>query len=607
MMSSQFGPSSSKEGVFLFRLWAPTAQQVELLLNVGQQVIAMQPTENGFYSCKTQYAKPGTHYQFRIDGNLIVPDPASRYQPQDVHGASCLVTPDFDWQDGEWRGRPWEEAVIYELHIGTFTPEGTFQAVIDKLDYLVQLGITAIELMPVSDFPGAINWGYDGVFPYAPDSCYGDPDDLKMLVQASHQKGLMVFLDVVYNHFGPEGNYLHAYAAPFFTSKHQTPWGDAINFDDTHSEIVRSFFIENALYWLTEFHLDGLRMDAVQAIYDQSERHILETLAKAVQAGPGQDRMIHLMLENEDNLVRYLADGPGYYTAQWNDDIHHALHVLITGETGGYYADYAENPTAHLGRCLTEGFDYQGQPSHYRGGILRGEISMDLPLTRFISFIQNHDQVGNRAFGERITVIADPEKIQVAVAVFILSPQIPMLFMGEEWACDQPFPFFCDFEPDLAQKVTEGRRHEFAKFSEFSDPKRRAQIPDPSDIKTFQSAVLNWEALNHPEKQVWLKYYQTLIDIRHREIVPLLKMSSGRFKTDYQSLGSGAFQVSWEMETTGEKLYLMANFGDDGVSCQSPLKTQMLFETRPTISIQVTEGQLPASAAVWFKQEGLNE
>ncbi|PYX83975.1 MAG: malto-oligosyltrehalose trehalohydrolase, partial [Acidobacteria bacterium] len=396
------------------------------------------------------------------------------------------------WQDTKWLGRRWEEAVIYELHVGTFTPEGTFAAVEKRLPYLAELGVTAVELMPVADFPGSRNWGYDGVLPFAPDSRYGRPQDLKHLVQSAHRLGLMIFLDVVYNHFGPEGNYLHAYAPQFFTKRHHTPWGDAINFDGPDNRAVRDFFIENALYWLNEFNFDGLRLDAVHAIVDDSKPDILTELAGRARAQAGPGRHVHLVLENDDNAARYLrrGDRPNYYDAQWNDDIHHSLHMIITGETDGYYADYAEAPVRHVGRCLTQGFDYQGELSKFRGGQKRGEPSRDLPLSAFVSFLQNHDQIGNRAFGQRLGSITDPRALRAAITVLLLAPSPPLLFMGEEFHAHTPFLFFCDFGGELAQAVTDGRRNEFARFARFSDPATRAQIPDPIAQETFERSKL---------------------------------------------------------------------------------------------------------------------
>lgn len=353
-----------RDGSAVFRLWAPAARRVDLCLEGAPgQVLSMQPKEDGWYECATRRGRPGSHYRYRIDGDLMVPDPSSRFQPRDVHGPSELIDPcDFDWTDDDWHGRSWEEAVFYELHVGCFTPEGSFAAAAACLPELAELGITAVELMPVADFPGTRNWGYDGALSFAPDSRYGRPEDLKALVARAHALGLMVFLDVVCNHFGPEGNYLGRYAPQFFTERHHTPWGAAINYDGPDSRPVRDFFIHNALYWIEEFHLDGLRLDAVHAILDDSRPDILEEIAAAVAAGPGRERHVHLVLENDDNAARYLrrdGDGrPGAYVAQWNDDIHHALHVLLTGEESGYYADYRDDPAGHLARCLCEGFAY---------------------------------------------------------------------------------------------------------------------------------------------------------------------------------------------------------------------------------------------------------
>jgi len=366
-----------------FRLWAPGAREVELCIEQPPaQPAPMRAAGEGWFELITQ-ARAGTRYRFRIDGDLRVPDPASRCNPDDVHGASEVVDPRaYEWRDGAWTGRPWREAAVYELHVGVFSPEGTFAGVAARLPYLRALGVTAVELMPVADFPGTRGWGYDGVLPFAPESRYGRPEDLKALVDAAHGERLMVLLDVVYNHFGPEGNYLHVYAKRFFTERHHTPWGAGVNYDDAGSRTVREFFIRNALYWLEEFHFDGLRLDAVHAIADDSRPDILVELAGRVRAGPGRDRHVHLVLENDKNEARYLErapDGrPRWYDAQWNDDAHHALHVLLTGERDGYYADYADAPVHHLGRCLAEGFAYQGDHSGYRGRA-RGEPSRALP------------------------------------------------------------------------------------------------------------------------------------------------------------------------------------------------------------------------------------
>jgi maltooligosyltrehalose trehalohydrolase len=386
--SMPFGAAYDGDGRVRFRLWAPAAQRVDLCIaDVTRSLrIPLQPDIRGWFELITDAAKPGTQYYFRIDDEQEVPDPASRFQPQDVHGPSEVIAPDaFEWKDHGWHGRPWEEAVIYELHVGAFTPFGTFSAVGERLDYLADLGITALELMPVADFAGQRNWGYDGVFLFAPDSTYGRPEDLKDLVQRAHERGMMILLDVVYNHFGPSGIRLNSYAPQFFTERHRTPWGEAINFEGLESRPVRDFFIHNALYWLNEYHFDGLRLDAVHAIIDDSTPHILTELADVVRNSIAPDRHVHLILENDRNQARYLQRTercqPQTYTAQWNDDIHHAMHVLTTGERDGYYLDYAERPVDQLGRCFVAGFAYQGEPSNFRKGEPRGEPATGLPLT----------------------------------------------------------------------------------------------------------------------------------------------------------------------------------------------------------------------------------
>ncbi len=602
----RFGPEFLPDNQIRFRLWAPSVDHVALKLEDCPEEFPMERHPDGWFTLETDQVGPGSLYRFRINGDLLIPDPASRYQPQDVHGPSQVMDPAaFQWLDKHWKGRPWEETILYELHVGSFTPEGTFLSAIEKLDELVELGITAIELMPLADFPGKRNWGYDGVLPFAPDNVYGAPDDLKALVQAAHQKGLMVFLDVVYNHFGPEGNYLWCTAQPFFTDKHQTPWGVAIDFEGLQSAVVRDFFIQNALYWLNEFHFDGLRFDAVHAIRDESQSHILEAIAQAVYAGPGASRHIHLVLENDANEARFLSRNsehqPIAYVAQWNDDCHHALHVLTSQETSGYYEDYADYPAGKLARCLTEGFAFQGGASAYRHGERRGKPSAHLPSTAFVSFLQNHDQVGNRAFGDRIFAFSSPERIRAAAAVYLLSPQIPMVFMGEEWGCSQPFPFFCDFGPDLAQKVTEGRRKEFARFPEFSRPESQAKIPDPNALDTFESCVLNWEQRSAPAHQPWLAFYQKLIALRHQYIVPLLKQSTGYADSRAFLCSPEALAVCWTF-SHGAKLTLMANFGSVKAGLPNEaipvLEATPVYESSEELSQRIFQGILPPASVI---------
>jgi maltooligosyltrehalose trehalohydrolase len=545
------------DGTVRFRLWAPNQELVSLVLDGGGPV-PMGNAENGWHELACPVSKAGTLYKFVLENDLEVPDPASRFQPEDVHGPSEVIDPNsYDWKDADWTGRCWEECVIYELHVGAFTQQGTFLAAIERLDYLQELGITAIELMPVADFPGDRNWGYDGVLLFAPDSSYGRPEDLKALVDAAHARNIMVFLDVVYNHFGPDGNYLPAYS-PVFTEHHKTPWGAAVNYDAEGSDLVREFVIQNAMYWISEFHFDGLRLDAVHAIKDDSDTHVLDELASRVR-NVARNRQIHLLLENEENETTPLERAygkPVYYTAQWNDDVHHALHAAATSETSGYYADYAGD-TEKLGRALAEGFAFQGEPMKYRGSP-RGQPSAHLPPTAFVSFIQNHDQIGNRAYGDRITSVAPVEAVRAIASVYLLLPQIPMLFMGEEFGCSQPFPFFAHFEPDLADAVREGRRAEFAKFPEFRDPHKRETIPDPTSEGTYQSAKLDWnEAKLNADCLGW---YRELLAIRGREIVPRLKNMAGN-SGSYEVLGEGAVSVRWTMGD-GACLRLVANLAD---------------------------------------------
>ena len=551
-----FGAELQADGRVRFRLWAPPHREVQIELE-GKTMV-MQPAGEGWHELVTDRARAGMRYRFVLPDGLRVPDPASRYQPEDVHGPSEVVDPAaYAWRDAGWSGRPWQEAVIYELHVGALTPEGTFRAAIDKLDHLVALGVTAIEIMPIGDFPGSRNWGYDGVLPYAPDSCYGRPEDLKALVEAAHARGLMVLLDVVYNHFGPEGAYIHPIAPQTFTDRHKTPWGAAINFDGPDSGPMREFAIHNALYWIEEFHLDGLRLDAVHAIIDDTPKHLLEELAERVRVA-APNRHIHLILENEENqakrLVRRENGEPRWYTAQWNDDIHHVLHVAATGETKGYYADY-KSDTEKLGRALAEGFAFQGELMPYRGRP-RGAGSADLPPTAFVAFIQNHDQIGNRAFGDRVTDFAPAEAVRAIAAVYLLLPQIPMLFMGEEWGSSRSFPFFCDFGPELADAVRQGRREEFARFPEFQDPAMRQRIPDPTAEETFASAKLDWEEIERTPHSGWLDWYSRVIATRRAEIAP--RLSTIRAGGRYEVLGDGAVLVQWPLGA-GETLVLAAN------------------------------------------------
>ena len=554
-----FGAQVLPGGGARFRLWAPGARQVDLQIGSPPSGrVAMSAVGDGWYERSMPDVRAGSRYTFRIDGERVVPDPASRCNPDDAHGPSLLVDPcSYEWRDGAWRGRPWHEAVVYELHVGTFTRPGTFAAAIERLDDLVDLGITAIELMPVADFPGRRNWGYDGVLWFAPDASYGTPDDLKRLVDAAHARGLMMLLDVVYNHFGPDGNYLHAYAGTFFNPRHATPWGAAVNFDAEGSRVVRDFVIHNALYWLEEFRFDGLRLDAIHAIVDASRPDIVEELARAVREGPGRDRHVHLVLENDRNQARYLprdaSGGARLATAQWNDDVHHAAHVIATGERDGYYAEFAERPVWHFGRALAEGFAWQGEASTYRGGAARGEPCAHLPPSAFVGFLQTHDQVGNRAFGERIAQVAEAAPLRAVLACVLLAPAVPMLFMGEEFAASTPFLYFCDFDGELARAVTHGRREEFAHFARFADAQLRERIPDPNDEATFARSRLDWDERSRGEHARWLGRVRELLRLRREHLLPhLAGARSGSFE-----LHDARLAVHWPLG--GARLHLLAN------------------------------------------------
>ncbi|WP_377274247.1 malto-oligosyltrehalose trehalohydrolase [Rhizobium sp. R86522] len=551
-----FGPVIEDDGV-LFRLWAPHCKSVTLEID-GAPAKDMDRQADGLFRLKVTGARPGTRYRFLLPDGLIVPDPASRHQPEDVFGPSEVV--DLSTQktrDAIWRGRPWADMVIYELHVGTFTDEGTFRAAIDRLDHLGNLGITAIQLMPIADFPGRWNWGYDGVMPYAPDSRYGRPDELALLVQAAHQRGISVFLDVVYNHFGPSGNFMPAYA-PLFSPHHQTPWGDGINFDDAQSEMVRAFLIENALFWIGEFHVDGLRLDAVHAIRDDSEPHFLHELAARVRERFA-DRHIHLIVENEENDPLLLERGQpstNTFDAQWNDDVHHALHVATTGETFGYYADYRDAGAA-LAKALAEGFVYQGDVMPYRGE-RRGRPSAHLPPSALVSFLHNHDQIGNRAQGDRVMAALPEQALAFAVSLMLLSPQIPMLFMGEEWCSKKPFPYFCDFDEELNAAVRDGRRNELSKLPGFDGE----HVLDPTSAETFRSAILDWEQAGSKHGSTWIERYRQLIALRRERVVPLLARmrQGGRYAAE-----NGVIRVEWPLED-GRHYILVANPTSHAVS-----------------------------------------
>jgi malto-oligosyltrehalose trehalohydrolase len=597
-----FGAEVLPDGRVRFQLWAPSQAAVALVVEDEQQVLPMAPLENGFFGLVTDAARVGSRYRFQLEDGFRVPDPASRWQPDDVHGPSVVVDPRaYAWQHTEWRGRPWADAVLYELHVGAFSEVGTFDGVRRKLDHLAELGVTAIELMPLAEFPGARNWGYDGVMPFAPDAAYGSPDDLKRLIDEAHARGLMMFLDVVYNHFGPEGNYLPRYAKSFFEPDEHTPWGAAINYK---VRAVREFALHNVLYWIEEFRFDGLRFDAVDRIIDRGEEHILKELAATVRRTIPAEQHVHLVLENDSNQAHLLerdeSGRPVYYDAQWNDDVHHVYHHLLTGEAGGYYADYASGAPERLTKALSSGFVYQGDVSDYRHGAVRGEPSAHLPPTAFVGFIQNHDQVGNRAFGERIADLATREAVQAMQAILLLAPQIPLLFMGEEWGATQPFCFFTDFHDELADAVREGRRREFKRFPEFASEAARAHIPDPNAWSTFAASRLDWSVPQQPERKEWLEFVRRLLRLRHDMIVPRLGGVRGH-AGEATVLGDSALRAAWRLGD-GSTLELIANLADrvSPVTRAEEIRGDVLFANRPDLPAELGAGRLPPWSVLWL-------
>jgi maltooligosyltrehalose trehalohydrolase len=559
-----------------FALWAPDAFFVSLELEDGKS-LPLLPQADGWFVIKTR-CPAGTRYRYNIDGELTVPDPASRAQAGDIDSHSVVVDPlAYRWQHSAWQGRPWNEAVIYELHVGVL---GGFSEVEQHLEHLVELGITAIELMPLAQFPGERNWGYDGVLLYAPQASYGSPEQLKHLIDTAHGHGLAVILDVVYNHFGPDGNYLHRYAEGFFREDKHTPWGAAIDF---RRREVRDFFIDNALMWLLEYRFDGLRLDAVHAIEDPD---FLQELAQRVRRQTDPARHVWLMAENEHNQASLLEQG---FDAQWNDDGHNALHVLLTGETDAYYADYAEQPTEQLARCLSQGFVFQGHIT--RHGTPRGEPSGHLPPTAFVLFLQNHDQIGNRAFGERLHQLAHPDALYAATALLLLSPMIPLMFMGDEFAAEQPFLFFTSHHGELAELVREGRRNEFAAFSAFADPHKREQIPDPNATQTFEASRPTLTASRHSPIY---HLYRQLLQIRHRHIIAHLP---GAQALGAQVLAKGAVMARWRLGN-GSQLRIDLNLSDAPVVHSPQADATLLFEHPPQSAGLLNQGMLAPYCAL---------
>jgi maltooligosyltrehalose trehalohydrolase len=522
-----YGATLVDEGHVHFCLWAPDAESVELV--IGDALYPMVPDSEGNYAL-TVMARAGTRYNYLINGRHRVPDPASRAQPAGVHCSSMVVDPDdYDWQQNDWQGMPWHNAVICEVHVGAM---GGFDGLRKVLPDLAASGYTVIELMPINSFEGERNWGYDGVLPYAPDASYGTPAALKAMIDEAHSLGLAVMLDVVYNHFGPVGNYLSYYAAPFFRHDLPTPWGDAIDF--RRPQVAR-YYIDNALMWLNEYRFDGLRLDAIHTIKPGS---FLEDLGAAVRNACAPGREIFLVVENEDNRASLLHS---HYDAQWNDDGHNALHVLLTNEREGYYADFHPDPTANVARVLSEGFVFQGQPD--RRGVRRGEPGAGLPPSAFVLFLQNHDQIGNRPLGERLASLAPEHDLRAATVLVALSPMVPLFFMGEEWGCQTPFFYFTDYQDELAEQVREGRRREFAHFSGFTDPARRQRIPDPNAEDTFNTSVPQVD--NPALARIWKDWFSHLLHLRKNYLFHRLERSRAMGST---VLADRALLARWRLD-----------------------------------------------------------
>lgn len=554
-----YGATLMPQGGVAFRLWAPAPLPIELLVyqaDGSEQAIPCPPDALGWREAIVPGAAPGTRYHWQVhgpSGPVRVPDPASRWNPEGVDGPSEVVDPQrFRWDD-DWRGRPWSEAVLYELHVGTFTPEGTYAAAEAHLADLAEDGITCIQLMPLAAFPGRFGWGYDGVLPFAPHAPYGSPDELKAFVRAAHRLGLMVMLDVVYNHFGPQGNHLSLYAPAFFTDRHQTPWGAGPNFDGPESAAVRGFFLHNALYWLEEYQLDGLRFDAVHAILDDSSPDIMETIsirARAACAG----RHVHLVLENDHNDARRLAAAgtAGRFDAQWSGDAHHALHVWLTGEREGYYAEYADATLSMLAQSLSQGFAMVGAPhladEAQQADNPRRRATESVPLPCTVNFLLNHDQIGNRAHGERLHALVDEAPMRLAVAMLILSPSPPLLFMGEERGARTPFLYFADWQGELRDAVVAGRRREFAHFSAFRDEAARAGIPDPCDEATWRRCQLDWSEADSEPARRWRAWYRALLTVRHDALHPALhRLARAGHSGDV--IDGRALDIRWRFES----------------------------------------------------------
>jgi maltooligosyltrehalose trehalohydrolase len=593
-----------------FRVWAPERNSVELIVcappaasraqpgdpNIVREVHPLTRDRDGYWTGRRTNLGAGTLYKFRLDGRAeeTFPDPASRYQPYGVHGPSAVVDPTFRWTDGSWTAPAFDRLVIYELHVGTFSREGTFRGVMDRLGELAELGVTAIELMPVGDFAGERNWGYDGVALFAPARCYGTPDDLRALVDAAHTHGLAVFMDVVYNHFGPDGAYANAFSPYYFTDAHQSPWGRGVNLDGPQSAPVRRLFIENALHWVDEYHVDGLRLDATHALVDESERHFLAELTSTVR---GQVRRpVYFVAEDHRNLATLLqpADAGGFgVDGVWADDFHHQARVHTAHDQEGYYADFS-GTVVDLARTLEDGWFFSGQHSGHMGHA-RGTDPTPVAPRQFVICIQNHDQIGNRSDGARLNHQVDLAVFRALSALLLLAPQTPLLFMGQEWATRSPFLFFTDFNQALGQKITEGRRQEFKSFAAFADAEARQRIPDPQSADTFFSSRLDWNEMMDPPHAAMRRLYTRLLACR-READVLQQRPRGTYRV--RALDDHTLALNYR----DGRLLVVARLGGHGadITCDASPQASVVLTTEDEdvadapqpIVIRVEEGKI---------------
>jgi maltooligosyltrehalose trehalohydrolase len=597
----RFGARLEEGGVF-FRVWSPGSRSVELVIEsperAGAHALATEP--GGYFAGFVEGVGAGARYRYRLDGGDAFPDPATRYQPEGVHGPSEVVDPEaYRWSDGAWRGRSLEELVIYELHVGTFTPEGTFAAAAERMAALAELGVTAVEVMPIANFPGRRNWGYDGVNLYAPATAYGRPEEFKRLVDTAHSHGLAVILDVVYNHLGPDGNYVPAIThGHYFTDHHHTPWGNAINYDAEQSGPVRDFVRENALFWVHEYHVDGLRLDATHAIVDDSARHILREIAEALH---GLERPRLVIAEDERNERRLLLpveDGGVGLDAVWADDLHHQLRRLAAGDTEGYFAAY-DGTVADVVETLRRGWYYEGQ-LYPPSGKTRGTSAEGIWPPRFVHCLQNHDQVGNRALGERLNHEIPLPLYRALSALLLLSPYTPLLWMGQEWAASTPFLYFTEHEEELGRLVTEGRREEFKHFSSFADEEKRRSIPDPQDPATFERSRLDWAERERGEHAGVLRLYRELLALRGSD--PVLR-DPGRENWRVGELGEAGLALRRGGSGEGALLLLVLFRGEYSIP-PGDLAETSLPEGIRWLPVLATEEIRFGGSGAWGRLEG---